>query len=127
MHISATSLGGEVRIMSEVKTKTGLPRNTAAALSYVFGPISGVIFMLLEKDAYIRFHAAQSIVVIGGLSLLWTVLPFTIILIPMIPLLFIGLFILWLMLIYRSWQGEEWEVPYLGKYVRILVKKADKV
>lgn len=113
--------------MASEKTKTGLPRNTAAALSYVFGPVSGVVFMLLEKDPFIRFHAAQSIVVIGGLSLLWMVLPFTIILLPLTPLLFIGLFILWLMLIYRSWQGDEWEVPLLGKYARMLVKKAEKV
>ena len=113
--------------MSEIKTKTGLPKNTAAALSYVFGPVSGVVFFLLEKDPYIKFHSAQSIVVIGGLGILWMVLPLTIILLPLTPLIFIGLFILWLMLIYRSWQGDEWEVPVLGKYVRELVKKAGKV
>ena len=108
------------------KTTTGIPRNTAAALSYVLGPVSGVVFMLLEKDPFIRFHAAQSIVVVGGLTVLWMVLPFTIILLPLTPLVFVGLFILWLVLIYKSWQGDEWEVPYLGKYARILVKKAQK-
>lgn len=113
--------------MASENTKTGLPKNTAAALSYVLGPLSGVVFLLLEKDPFIRFHAAQSIVVIGGLSVLMMVLPFTIILLPVTPLISIGLFILWLMLIYRSWQGEEWEVPYLGKYARMLVKKAPKV
>jgi uncharacterized membrane protein len=112
--------------MANEKTKTGLPRNTVAALAYVFGPVSGVIFLLLEKDPFIRFHAAQSIVVIGGLSLLWMLLPFTIILLPLTPLIFVGLFILWLMLIYRSWQGDEWEVPFLGKYARMLVRKVEK-
>lgn len=112
--------------MANEKTKTGLPRNTAAALSYVFGPVSGIVFFLLEKDPFIRFHAAQAIVVIGGLSVVWMVLPFTIILLPLTPLIFVGLFILWLVLIYRSWQGDEWEVPYLGKYARMLVKKAGK-
>lgn len=113
--------------MAIEKTKTGLPRNTAAALSYVFGPVSGVVFFLLEKDPFIRFHAAQSIIVVGGLTLLWMVLPFTIILLPLTPLIFVGLFVLWLMLIYRSWQGDEWEVPYLGRYARMLVKRGEKV
>jgi len=110
--------------MAETKTKTGLPNNTAAALSYVLGPFSGVVFFLLEKDSFIRFHSAQSIVVFGLMMVLQVVLPMTIILIPLVPLLFIATFILWLALIYKSWQGEEWEVPYLGKYARMLVKKA---
>jgi uncharacterized membrane protein len=110
--------------MTSEKTTTGLPRNTSAALAYVLGPVTGVIFFLLEKDPFIRFHAAQSIVVVGGLTLLWMVLPFTIVLLPLTPLVFVGLFILWLMLIYKAWQGDEWEVPFLGKYAKLLLKKA---
>lgn len=112
--------------MTSEKTTTGLPKNTAAALSYVMGPVTGIIFLLLEKDPFIRFHAAQSIVVIGGLTILWMVLPFTIILLPFTPLVFVGLFILWLMLIYKAWQGDEWEVPFIGKFARSLVKKVIK-
>jgi uncharacterized membrane protein len=112
--------------MATDKTTTGLPRNTAAALSYVMGPITGVAFLLLEKDPFIRFHAAQSIVAVGGLTILWIVLPFTIVLLPLTPLVFIGLFILWLMLIYRAWMGDEWEVPFLSKYAKMLVKKVHK-
>ena len=110
--------------MANDKTATGLPRNTAAALSYVLGPITGVVFLLLEKDAFVRFHAAQSIVVVGGLTLLWMVMPLTLVLLPLTPLVFVGLFVLWLMLIYRAWQGDEWEVPFLGKYAKLLLKKA---
>lgn len=112
--------------MAIEKTTTGLPRNTAAALSYVMGPFSGVAFLLLERDPFIRFHAAQSIVVVGGLTVLWIVLPFTIVLLPLTPLVFIGLFILWLMLIYRAWMGDEWEVPFFSKYAKMLVKKVHK-
>ena len=43
---------------------TGLKKETAAALSYVLGPVTGVIFLVLEKDPFVRFHAMQSIVVI---------------------------------------------------------------
>ncbi len=112
--------------MATERTTTGLPRNTAAALSYVMGPVTGVVFLLIEKDPFIRFHAAQSVVVIGGLTVLWMVLPFTVILLPLTPLVFVGLFILWLMLIYKAWQGDEWVVPYLGRYAKMLVSKVNK-
>ena len=45
-------------------TSTGLAPNLAAALAYAFGPISGVLFYVLEKDnRFVRFHAAQSIAI----------------------------------------------------------------
>ena len=102
---------------------TGLEKNTAAALSYVLGPITGVVFFVLEKDKFVRFHAVQSIVVFLSLFVLQTVMTFTIILLPMVPLVTLAGFILWLLLIYKAWQGEEWEVPVLGGYVRKILKK----
>ena len=102
---------------------TGLPKNTAAALSYVLGPVTGVIFYLLEKDPFVRFHAMQSIVVFVVLFVLQWVFGLTIVLLPMVPLISILLFVLWLLLIYKAWQGEEWEVPVLGKYARKFLKK----
>lgn len=108
------------------KTKTGLPRNTAAALSYVLGPITGVIFYVLEKDPFVRFHAMQSIVVLGGLIVLQWIFGITIVLLPIVPLLSILGFILWLVLIYKAWQGDEWEVPVVGEYARKFIKKLDK-
>lgn len=106
------------------KSGTGLPKNTAAALSYVLGPITGVVFYVLEKDPYVRFHSMQSIVVFVVLFVLQWVLGLTLILLPLVPLVSILGFVLWLLLIYKAWQGEEWEVPLLGKYARQMVKKA---
>jgi uncharacterized membrane protein len=105
------------------KSGTGLNKNTAGALSYVLGPITGIIFLVLEKDAFVRFHAMQSIVVFVNLFVLQWILGLTIILLPLVPLVSILSFVLWLLLIYKAWQGEEWEVPVLGKYTRKLVKK----
>jgi len=102
---------------------TGLPKNTAAALSYVLGPITGVIFLVLEKDPFVRFHAMQSVVVFVVLFVLQWVLGVTIILLPLVPLISVLSFVLWLLLIYKAWQGEEWEVPVLGKYARNFGKK----
>ncbi|MFH1971091.1 MAG: DUF4870 domain-containing protein [Patescibacteria group bacterium] len=103
---------------------TGLKKNTAGALAYVLGPITGVIFLILEKDPFVRFHAMQSIVVFVALFVLQWILGLTIILLVLVPLVGILTFILWLMCIYKAWMGEEWEVPVLGKLARQLVKKA---
>src|SRR3990172_3009261 len=109
--------------MAEERKGTGLPKNTAGALSYVLGPVTGVIFYVLEKDPFVRFHAMQSIVVFVVLFVLQWVLGITIVLLPLVPLISILSFVLWLLLIYKAWQGDEWEIPVLGAYARKFVKK----
>ena len=109
--------------MAEEKSATGLPKNTAAALSYVLGPITGVVFYLIEKDPFVRFHAMQSTVVFLALFVLQWVFGITIILLPLVPLISILGFVLWLLLIYKAWQGEKFEVPVLGKYAKQFQKK----
>lgn len=109
---------------TESSSGTGLNKETAGALSYVLGPITGVVFLVLEKSPFVRFHAMQSIVVFVSLFVLQAVLGMTIVLAVLVPLISILSFVLWLLLIYKAWQGEEWEVPVLGKYARKFVKKA---
>ena len=95
------------------------------ALSYLLGPITGIVFLLIEKEnQFIRFHAMQSIVVFVGLFALQAMLGLTIILAILVPLVGIVSFVLWLMCIYKAWQGEEWEVPVAGKFARQILKKA---
>ncbi len=112
--------------MTTEKSGTGLPRNTAAALSYVLGPITGIVFYILERDEYVRFHALQSTVIFTVLFMLQWFLGMAIILIPLIPLISILSFVLWLLLIYKAWQGEEWEVPVLGVLAKKVGKKINK-
>src|SRR5271154_4203901 len=49
---------------------SGLQENVAGMLCYVLGWITGIVFLLIDKRPFVRFHAAQSIVVFGFLSLL---------------------------------------------------------
>ena len=59
------------------KTSTGMQANVAALLSYGFGWITGLVFYLIEKEnKFVRFHAFQSIVVFGALTVLSIVLAF---------------------------------------------------
>ena len=103
---------------------TGLKKETAGALSYVLGPVTGIVFLVLEKDAFVRFHAMQSIVTFVGLFVLQWAFAFTVILLPLVPLISIVGFALWLILIYKAWQGDKWEVPFLGKITKQLLAKA---
>lgn len=94
---------------------TGLPKNTAAALSYVLGWLTGIIFLLIEKDPFVRFHAMQSIITFGILTLLSFI--------PVIgwilsPLVMIVGFILWLVLIFKAYQGEEFKLPVVGEFAK---------
>src|SRR5450755_4405513 len=46
---------------------SGLQENVAGLLCYVLGWITGIIFLLIDKRPFVRFHAAQSLVVFGAL------------------------------------------------------------
>lgn len=105
------------------KSSTGLSKETAGALSYVLGPVSGIIFLVLEKNKFVRFHAMQSIVLFVSLFVLQWFFALVVILLPFVPLLSIIAFVLWLILIYKAWLGEEWEVPFIGKFARELIAK----
>lgn len=103
--------------------ETGLKKTTSGALAYVLGPITGIIFLVIEKDPFVRFHAMQSTVVFVAFFVLQWVFGITIILFPLSALLGIVSFVLWLILIYKAWQGEQWEVPVLGKIAKNFLKK----
>lgn len=98
----------------KARTATGLPENTAAALTYLFGWVTGLVFLLIEKDnKKIRFHAMQSIVTFGLATLVSMV--------PVVgwmlsPLVWLVAFILWLVLIVKAYQGEMFKLPVIGDF-----------
>lgn len=117
------SRGGEKIKMAAKTTQTGLSKNAASALAYVLGPVTGVIFLLLEKDSDVRFHAMQSVVTFVGLFVLQWALGLTVILIALVPIVGIIGFVLWIILIYKAWQGKMWKVPVFGNIASQLVKQ----
>ena len=102
---------------------TGLPKNTAAALAYLLGWLTGVVMLLVEKDKFVRFHAMQSIALFGGLTVLQMVLGFTIVLALLVPLTWILELVLWLVCMWKAYQGEEFLVPVVGKWAKSQVEK----
>ena len=107
----------------EKKSSTGLESNIAGLLSYVLGWITGLIFFLIEaKDEFVRFHAMQSIIVFGAITVVEIVLGI-LLLIPVIGTLFtvlsslVGLFafVLWILLMVKAYQGERYKLPWAGE------------
>jgi uncharacterized membrane protein len=99
------------------KTSTGLDANLAAALTYLLGFVTGIAFLLLEKEnRFVRFHAFQSVLAFGGITLLWVllnavpILGFVLGVLVIIP----ASAIIWLVLMFKAYQGEEFKLPIVG-------------
>ena len=113
----------------------GMSENVAAALSYVLGWITGVIFILIDRRPYVRFHAAQSIVTFGGLHVIRIVLgvffgvgwmfggyrhfgygAYSGFGLGIALLMLLGLIsvVLWIVCIVKAAQGERFMVPIAG-------------
>ena len=119
---------------TSARTSTGLPANVAGALAYVLGPITGVLFYVLERDnRFVRFHAAQSIVVsvvMIVISIVLGILGAVLGFIPFIGWIIAGMLslgvslvslVLWLFLMWQAFQGKEWEVPFAGVFARRMI------
>ena len=98
------------------KSSLGLDANVAACLSYVLGLITGIIFYVLEKEnKFVRFHAMQSIVVFGAVFVLGIILPFIpVIGLILLPIVYIGSIVLWILLMVKAYQGETFKLPIAG-------------
>ena len=115
----------------QIPSSTGLASNVAGALSYVLGPITGIAFLVMEKQSrFVRFHAMQSTLVGVALvvfNVVINVVQAVLVRIPFIGWLFalglamiIGLasLCLWLALMYQAYVGKEWELPIVGEHAR---------
>ncbi len=99
------------------KTSSGLDENVAGALTYALGWITGLGFLLTEPaNKFVRFHALQSLIVFGGLSLAWFIamsiplLGWAIAFVVIPPLSAV----LWLLLMFKAYQGARFKVPFAG-------------
>jgi uncharacterized membrane protein len=105
-----------VTVETERKTSTGLDQNVAGLLCYLFGWVTGIIFLILEREnKLVRFHAIQSIIVFGFFTVASGVLGW----IPIIGDFFsaaIGIvaFIIWIVLMVKAAQGEKYKVLIAG-------------
>ncbi|MFC1894075.1 DUF4870 domain-containing protein [Chloroflexota bacterium] len=106
------------------KSSTGLDENVAGLLCYVLSWVSGLVFILIEKEnKFVRFHAVQSIVTFGSImiaSIALSILGS----IPFLGVVFdianwiIGVlaFVLWIVLMVKAVQGTKYKLPWAGDF-----------
>ena len=109
----------------EAESSTGMSANVAGLLCYVLGWISGIVFLVIEKKStFVKFHAWQSIMTFGVLSVIYLIL-FHIPIIGWIIGWIISIlsFVLWIILMVQAGTGKMWKVPWAGNWAE---KQASK-
>jgi uncharacterized membrane protein len=124
-------------LSANAPSSTGLDPNLAAALAYLAGPFSGVLILFVERaNGFVRFHAWQSLIGLGGLGLLSAatlVLSFLTLLLS--PFLFTVMYrfselvaivwvVAWIVCLVKSFRGERWEMPVAGRYAARLATRS---
>lgn len=127
--------GAEVRktpAHNEPDKGNSLQENTAGLLCYILGWITGIVFLLIDKRDFVRFHAIQSIVIFGALSLLSIILNRLIFLLPYTlwrvlsginSLIGLGSIILAVFLILQAYKGIYYKLPFAGDMAERLAGK----
>ena len=124
--------------MNDEGTTTGLEPRTAAALAYLAGPFSGALMLWVEREnTFIRFHACQSVIGLGGLALalLGSYLLAAIAMFvsaSLVTVLFNVAAVIWIVLVittvlcaWKAWSGERWRLPLVADYAdRFLARRA---
>lgn len=111
---------------------TGLAPNIAALLCYICGIITGIIFLVLEKEnKEVKFHAWQSIFLGGAALIIYLVLmvvgfiPYIgIIAIVLSIIFYIAYAIVWVIAMVKAYQGEHWLIPVIGNLAEQQVQKS---
>ncbi len=121
----AAQAGGAV-VQTTQSAQPGMSENVAGLLCYLVGWVTGIIFFLIDKRPFVRFHAAQSIVVFGGLHVLNIVIGIFFFRAgfmmmggygafgmgsALYGLISLVAFILWILLMVKAYQHEKFEVP----------------
>ncbi|MBL8218020.1 MAG: hypothetical protein JNL62_02260 [Bryobacterales bacterium] len=103
-----------------------MPENAASALCYLFGLITGILFLALapySQNPRVKFHAFQSIFLNLAWMAFWIASMFLAYLLPALLMVLFGLlqlviglgvFLLWLFMMWKTYNGERVELPIVG-------------
>lgn len=122
----AGSPGGSGGSYSGGQTDGGLSDNVAGALAY-FTIIPAILFLIIEpfkNRRFVRFHAFQCLFLCVAAFVFWFgfgILSVVFasfggsILVGMLSLVIqLGLFVVWLLLVIKAYQGQEFRLPVIG-------------
>ena len=111
------------------ESSTGLTPRVAAVMAYLAGPFSGLLVLMAERtSSYVRFHAWQSVIGLGGLGLLVAFLlgvSFASVIVSATAfrtlltitwLVWVGWIVLWGICVVKAFGGRRWKLPIAGAY-----------
>ena len=117
-------------------TSTGVDARLASVLCYAGWWVTGLVFLFAERRHIdVRFHAAQSLIVFGVLSVVlllcggasaiafFVAVPTFQLLQAIGNALWLGAVLLWLFLLVKTWRGETWRVPVAGDLAMKIASK----
>ena len=99
-----------------------MSENVASALCYLFGLITGIIFLVIapyNQNKTVRFHAFQSIflnVAFVVIQIAWSIVSiFTHGLgFLLYPVLLLGFFVLWIYMMFTAYNNKKIKLPVIG-------------
>ncbi len=102
-------------------TAAGMPQNLAAALCYLLGVVTGVLFLVVDpyrRDPLIRFHAWQAIFLSLAWFVFWTgmVIVFRGLGFFLAPVFSLAFLVLWVYLMAKTYQGQKVVLPLIGQW-----------
>jgi uncharacterized membrane protein len=102
------------------RSSTGLDENVAGFFCYIFGFITGIVFLVVEKKSgFVRFHAMQSTITFLIIFVILLILGW----IPILgALVWILSLLLWLLLMIKALKGERYRLPLVGKMAEAKTK-----
>jgi len=107
------------------QTSSGIQENVAGLLCYLAWWVTGIIFLIIEKDnKTVRFHAWQSIFAFAAITIIQIILGF----IPIIGwilgiIVWILAVILWIVSMMKAYQGKMFKLPIAGNLAGKQVNK----
>jgi uncharacterized membrane protein len=121
--VCAACAGRAPAVSAPAATTGGMADNVAGMLAYITF-IPAIIFLVMEpynKKQFVRFHSFQSIFLTVALFALWialTILHFVpflgLIMIPLDLLIWLGAFVLWIILLIKANGGQMYKLPFIG-------------
>jgi uncharacterized membrane protein len=132
------AVAAPVVAQSAAPSSEGIDENVAGLLCYVFWWVSGLIFLLIDKRPFVKFHAAQDIAFNIAMCIVafafWMValfitfittaifhFPFGFLMVLLWPVIGITFLGTWIFLMYKAYNHEKFKLPIIGDMVEKMI------
>jgi uncharacterized membrane protein len=127
-----------VAVATPASGTESMQENVAGLLCYVLGWITGLIFLLVDRRPFVKFHGAQSIALNIAFVAIWfafwivsfflTVItaamhfPIGFLSFFFLPIIGIGFLATWIFVMIKAYNHEKYKLPIIGNLVEGMLK-----